>query len=132
MKVEFYPSGRGKARCLPDPDYPNGIAIDVAGPDVKSCTVKLHYPAPECGYFEVRCEECSMSVAITAAGRPDDPVSVRMRCKSSTRPVGLEAKADASTYPQDKSTILDAAGQGRETNQRAKTVHRTYDYDYPD
>lgn len=78
--VQFIASGRGKAQCDPDPDFPHGIALDMAAGAVPFCEVKLPYPAPECGLFIVRCRDCPMSVAITAAGRPDDPVSVRLEC----------------------------------------------------
>jgi len=79
--VEFRPSGRGKAQCVPNPEYPNGIALDVSKPGAPSCLVELPYPAPECGAWIVRCKECAMSVAVTAAGRPDDPISLKMECQ---------------------------------------------------
>jgi len=79
--VTFRPSGRGKAQCPPDPRYPNGIAVDVHGDDAgPTCLVELPYPAPECGYLEVNCGLCGLTVALTVAGRPDDPVSVRLLC----------------------------------------------------
>jgi hypothetical protein len=80
MTVTFHPSGRGKAQCPPDPDYPHGIAIDFAQGRA-SCTATLPYPAPECGYFLVACELCDLRMAVTAAGRPDDPTSVKVACK---------------------------------------------------
>jgi hypothetical protein len=87
--IEFRPSGRGKAQCDPDPAYPNGIAIDASNPVVgqgphvfkPTCTVPLPYPAPERGDWIVRCQQCPMSVYVTAAGRPDDPISVTMSCR---------------------------------------------------
>jgi len=77
-KITFHASGRGKAQCPPDPDYPSGKIINVG--KTPNCVVKLPYPAPECGHFEVRCNTCSSSVVITAAGRPDDPISVTVPC----------------------------------------------------
>jgi hypothetical protein len=77
--VQFVPSGRGKAQCEPDPEYQHGKAID-CGFNV-SCFVELPYPAPECGHYLVTCNECDMCIAITAAGRPDDPISVTIPCK---------------------------------------------------
>jgi hypothetical protein len=78
--VKFVPSGRGKAQCPPDPDFPNGTAI-LAPPGVAvSCKVDLPYPAPECGWFEVECLKCGFTMVVTAAGRPDDPISVRLPC----------------------------------------------------
>jgi len=81
--LEFKKSGRGKAQCPPDPNYPNGIALDATerGRSKDTCLVTLPYPAAECGAWIVRCSDCAMSVAVTAAGRPDDPISVRMSCK---------------------------------------------------
>jgi hypothetical protein len=76
--VEFFPSGRGKAQCAPDPDYPNGIALPPS--TMVSCKVELPYPAPECGMWRVECTLCKCQILVTAAGRPDDPVSVCMPC----------------------------------------------------
>lgn len=84
--IEFVKSGRGEAQCPPDPRYPNGVAADVTDGQIVSCFVKLPYPAPECGHFLVLCEKCGFSAAITAAGRPDDPVSIRIPCKLSWKP----------------------------------------------
>ncbi len=78
-EVTFVKSGRGKAQCPPDPDYPNGKRIDVG--IMPNCEVKLPYPAPECGQFFVKCKACQASVVVTAAGRPDDPVSVTVSCR---------------------------------------------------
>jgi hypothetical protein len=54
--IEFQPSGRGKARCAPDPNYPVGKAVNCSiFDDESTCTVDLPYPAPECGTHIVRC-----------------------------------------------------------------------------
>lgn len=79
--VKWAPSGRGKAQCAPNPHYPDGIAIDATEPGEKSCFVELPYPAPECGTWIISCSKCQMHVHITAAGRPDDPISVRIACR---------------------------------------------------
>ena len=81
-QITFEPSGRGKAQCAADPRYPSGIAIDGSTPNAPSCLVLLPYPAPECGLWMVGCDECGLLTAITAAGRPDDPISVKMNCKA--------------------------------------------------
>ena len=78
--VVFVPSGRGKAQCQSDPEYPDGINVSVAEPGEPSCTVALPYPAPECGHFLVKCNLCGFTMAITCAGRPDDPKSVTIPC----------------------------------------------------
>lgn len=79
--VEFVPSGRGKARCPPNPDYPNGIALDACKPDELGCVVDLPYPASECGTWRIACTACQMTVACTAAGRSDDPISIKIPCQ---------------------------------------------------
>lgn len=82
FELKFVPNGRGKAQCEADPAYPNGIALDATnGTDVSSCFMVLPYPAPECGIWEVECSKCGLTVVITAAGRADDPCSVRLACK---------------------------------------------------
>jgi hypothetical protein len=80
ISIEFEPSGRGKARCAPNPDFPDGCHIE-ATEGKTGCSVEPPYPVPECGAWIVRCAACGMSVAITAAGRPDDPRSARIPCK---------------------------------------------------
>jgi len=79
-QVNFIPSGRGKAQCAPDPNYPNGKAVRAPEGVFPVCKVTLPYPAPECGFFAVACTVCKTGVVITAAGRPDDPVSVEIPC----------------------------------------------------
>lgn len=81
--VKFIPSGRGKAQCPANPDFPNGIDINATtSPEQPSCKVDLPYPSPECGLVSVRCSLCRTSVLLTAAGRPDDPKSVTIPCNS--------------------------------------------------
>jgi len=77
--VKFIPSGRGKAQCEPDPNYPNGIELDLAR-GLPSCNIKLQYPAPECGTFIVKCLACGLNIGVTAAGRVDDPTKVNIPC----------------------------------------------------
>lgn len=78
--ISFEPSGRGKAKCPPDPNYPRGIAVPCPPDVVVSCFVELPYPAPECGLWLIACDRCERTMAVTAAGRPDDPVSVHLPC----------------------------------------------------
>jgi hypothetical protein len=78
--VNFHPNGRGKAICAPNPDFPTGIDVDVSEGRT-SCTIELPYPAPECGSYIVHCKACGIGVAVTAAGRPDDPRSLTIACK---------------------------------------------------
>lgn len=80
IQVEFQPSGRGKAQCASDPAYPDGIVLDISKGKQANCVVPLPYPAPECGQWIVNCDECGLIVAVTAAGRRDDPVSIKIPC----------------------------------------------------
>ena len=80
ISVTFQPSGRGKAQCDPDPDFPEGKHVILSAAGVPTCEVDLPYPAPECGLLIVKCALCNLQVALTAAGRPDDPRSVRVPC----------------------------------------------------
>jgi hypothetical protein len=81
-KVEFIRSGRGKARCAPDPRYPMGMHVAAPEGTKVSCFVQLPYPAPECGMLHVECETCGLSVLISVAGHPDDAVSVELACEN--------------------------------------------------
>lgn len=87
--IYFLKSGRGKPRCAPDPDYPNGKAITLPAHSIPSCTFELPYPAQECGAHIVTCLACGITVAVTVAGRPDDPVSVEIPCA----PGGVKGEA---------------------------------------
>lgn len=80
LRVSWIDGGR-EARCPPDPAFPKGIDLDVAAGAAKICSTLLPYPAPRCGYHEVTCADCGLVIAITAAGRPDDPRSVKVACK---------------------------------------------------
>jgi hypothetical protein len=79
VTVEFVRSGRGAAQCPPNPEYPNGIHVN-AGETRRFCMMELPYPAPECGMWRIECGECGLIVMLTAVGRADDPVTVRMPC----------------------------------------------------
>lgn len=79
--VSFMSHGR-KARCAPDPLYPAGMDIDLAGGAQKACVVDLPYPAECCGVWLVWCETCGYSAGVTAAGRVDDPRTVKLPCRA--------------------------------------------------
>lgn len=91
-EVRWIDAGR-EPQCPPDPAYPNGVDIDFtlnihAEPISKtSCKVDLPYPAKRCGRYEILCKACRLSVAVTTAGRPDDPRSVTIPCKEPEGPV---------------------------------------------
>ena len=71
-----------KAKCGPDPLYPNGVMVDLNGDDDgASCSTPLGYPAPGTGKWFVKCNVCGVIAVIAAAGRTDDPRGVAISCK---------------------------------------------------
>ncbi len=80
FEIKWIDGGR-ETQCAPDPKYPLGIDVDAAGPMSPSCSTPLPYPAMRCGLWRVRCLTCGYSVAITTAGRSDDPRSIKMPCR---------------------------------------------------
>ncbi|MCY3677907.1 MAG: hypothetical protein OXH66_10010 [Gemmatimonadetes bacterium] len=79
IAIEWVDSGR-EPQCAPDPAYPKGIDIVLARAPEKTCFTELPYPAKRCGRYVVTCGECGHRLAVTTAGRPDDPRSVRFPC----------------------------------------------------
>jgi hypothetical protein len=79
--ITFLPSGRGAAQGPPDPNYPHGIQLDLAQGASPSCTIDLPYPAPECGLFLIKCPLCEVNIAVTCAGRVDDPTRIIIPCR---------------------------------------------------
>lgn len=77
IKVEFQPSGRGKARCPSNAEFPDGKDIDACCEGESGEWVELPYPAPECGAWIVGGEGFK-TIAITTAGRPDDPRNAKI------------------------------------------------------
>ena len=77
--VMWNDAGR-EPQCAPNPDYPNGIDLDVSRGATQICTVTLPYPAKRCGQYIVECRLCGYKAIITTAGRLDDPKSVKLPC----------------------------------------------------
>lgn len=80
FEIFFVPSGRGKVQHPADPNFPDGVRSDGRAGPGPSCTIEFPYPAPECGYFIAVCLSCGFRVAVTAAGRVDDPRSLMVSC----------------------------------------------------
>jgi hypothetical protein len=78
-KIEWKDAGR-EPQCAPNALYPDGIDIDASGGAARTCKVPLPYPAKRCGAYVVTCQRCGYRAAVTTAGRPDDPRSVRLPC----------------------------------------------------
>ena len=81
FKIDWKDNGR-EPQAKPNPKFPDGVDIDVSL-GAESCATMLPYPAQRCGYYVVRCKKCDYVVAITTAGRPDDPRKVTVPCKKS-------------------------------------------------
>jgi hypothetical protein len=81
--VKWLDRGR-PPRGAPDPDYPNGIAIDHG--ERPACLVTLPYMTKQhVGLWYVECAKCRANVLITMASRPDDPKSVMLPCLASNK-----------------------------------------------
>jgi hypothetical protein len=81
MKITWLDRMR-EPKCEPDPAFPDGKDIDGALGIEPFCKADLPYPAKRCGVYVVQCERCGYTIALTTAGRPDDPRSVTIPCKS--------------------------------------------------
>jgi hypothetical protein len=80
VKITWIDRGM-EPKCQPDPSYPTGVDADVSGGSKRTCKINLPYPAKRCGVYLVKCKLCGSSVALTTAGRADDPRSVTIACK---------------------------------------------------
>lgn len=79
-RIEWFDSG-SEPTVKPNPKYPDGIDIDMSKGSEPTCVVTLPYPAKRIGYYSVECKACKLRVAISTAGRPDDPRSAKLACK---------------------------------------------------
>lgn len=79
--IQWRDSGE-EPRVTPNPDYPDGIDLDMTEPGMPSCQTALPYPAKRIGLYIVICTKCGLRFGVTTAGRPDDPRSVRVSCKT--------------------------------------------------
>lgn len=79
--VQWIDSGR-EPECAPNPAYPDGIDLDMSDGAPRACTATVPYPARRCGTYVIDCGMCGLRAAITTAGRPDDPRSVKLPCRA--------------------------------------------------
>jgi hypothetical protein len=70
----------GPPRNATNPTYPNGLDIDLSQ-GKPGCLTDLPYPAEERGKWLIECTQCGTNAMVTAAGRRDDPKTVRLQCK---------------------------------------------------
>lgn len=81
MTIEWIDAGR-EPQHPPNPLYPDGVDLDFALGVSPACRVDLPYPARRCGQYVVRCDVCGLTSVVTTAGRPDDPRSLTVACKT--------------------------------------------------
>jgi hypothetical protein len=81
LKVTWIDAGK-EPQVKSNPQFPRGADLDTAGKAKRTCNTALQYPAPRCGYHLVECSRCGLKVGVTTAGRPDDPRSIRVACKT--------------------------------------------------
>ena len=79
FQIEWIDRGRDP-ECAPNPAFPRGVDADASAGAETTCTTKLPYPAKRCGAYIIECDRCGVRVAITTAGRADDPRSVKIAC----------------------------------------------------
>jgi hypothetical protein len=78
--------GRREPTVAPNPQYPDGVDLIMGGDTAPHCKVELPYPAVRCGYYRIECRVCGIRIAVTTAGRPDDPRSATFNCKPKVEP----------------------------------------------
>lgn len=81
MRVTWHDAGI-EPSCPPNPKYPNGIDLDASHGSPAACTADLPYPAKRCGTYLIECPDCGQCIRCTTAGRPDDPKSIKIPCRS--------------------------------------------------
>lgn len=79
FNIEWVDRGR-EPQCAPDPAYPHGIIVDTSEGATRTCDADVPYPAKRCGTYVVHCKQCHLTVAVTTAGRVDDPRRVTLGC----------------------------------------------------
>jgi hypothetical protein len=80
ITVEFIDHKR-YAENPADPRFPGGVDIDASQGAAKCCTINLPYPARRCGMHLIHCRTCGFTMALSAAGRADDPRSLKIACR---------------------------------------------------
>ena len=80
FEITWYDAGR-EPRVAPNPLYPDGVDVDLMGPFETGCKVSVPYPAKRIGSYRLWCKLCNVHVAVTTAGRSDDPRSITIPCK---------------------------------------------------
>ena len=91
-------------RCPPDPAFPAGVDIDMSKGVKMTCSVALDYPAKGCGAYVIACDNCRQRVALTTAGRPDDPRRLTLGCFQNQIQPGQHIQVNPPDNPGIKRT----------------------------
>lgn len=95
FKVKWIDAER-EPTVAPNPEFPEGIDVDASAEGAKSCRVELEYPAKRCGYYRIECMVCGLRIAVSTAGRPDDPRSAKFNCRVPPPPATTKIKRPRS------------------------------------
>lgn len=86
-------------KCAPDPAFPAGMDIDLSKGARITCQTMLAYPAKRCGAYVISCDNCRQRVALTTAGRPDDPRVITLGCFQNQMLHGQHIPVTPPDYP---------------------------------
>jgi hypothetical protein len=92
LSFRWHDAGR-IPRAAPDPRFPNGLDVDLSCGATRTCSTLLPYPAKRIGMYSIECLRCGLTAAVTTAGRPDDPRSVKVACKGLLETVGAPGRS---------------------------------------
>ena len=81
LRVKWFDSGRAPTQP-PNPDYPDGIDLNMSKDEQDACYTTLPYPAKRIGSYVISCNKCGLKAVCTTAGRMDDPRSIIVPCKT--------------------------------------------------
>ena len=80
LKIRWIDRGL-EPKIAPNPNFPDGVDLDISLGAARTCYGVLPYPAKRIGYYLIECEHCGLRTVITTAGRPDDPRSIKLKCR---------------------------------------------------
>ena len=84
MTLEVLWFDRTLARSdAPDPEYPEGVDLDLCRDIGPACWTALRYPARGPGYYHIACTRCGSATGCMTKGQTDDPRSIRLPCRVS-------------------------------------------------
>lgn len=81
LSVKWFGAGGRRATEPANPQFPEGVMLDLSKGAQTTCEVDIPYPAEGIGIWRVECPLCGGTYAVSAAGRADDPRWLRVGCK---------------------------------------------------